>query len=78
MEKLRAGMVKILRAQLNQYKINLKIQKKQQNVGERIDQEKEVLEVKSASSKYNIKIKQIQPYEKKFKIKGATKQESKT
>ena len=45
---------------------------------ERIDQEKEVLEVQSASSKYNIKIKQIQPYETKFKIKGATKQESKT
>ena len=45
---------------------------------ERIDQENEVLEVQSASSKYNIKIRQIQPYETKFKIKGATKQESKT
>ena len=45
---------------------------------ERIDQEMEVLEVQSASSKYNIKIRQIQPYETKFKIKGATKQESKT
>ena len=45
---------------------------------ERIDQENEVLEVQSASSKYNIKIVQIQPYETNFKIKGTTIQESKT
>jgi len=44
----------------------------------RIDHENEVLDVQTGSSRYNIKIGQIQPYESTFKIKGATIKDPKT